>query len=74
MKIINVNSIYFSATGTTKKIVDTISDACGRCIAICPQKARRFGGILYSIVNRKFIKNFITPLSPELFYNFNNKI
>ena len=30
--------------------------ACGRCIVVCPARARRFGGLLYKIVRRKFVK------------------
>lgn len=30
--------------------------ACAHCIAICPQHARRFDGLLYSLIARKFAK------------------
>lgn len=32
--------------------------SCGRCIMVCPQKARHFGGLLYKIAGRKFIKTY----------------
>lgn len=42
--------------------------SCARCIALCPQQARRFGGLLYTIVSKKFVKNFSEPKSPYIVY------
>lgn len=42
--------------------------ACARCIEVCPRKARRFKGILYKLVERKFVKNFSRRKEIELFF------
>jgi len=44
--------------------------ACARCIAVCPQQARHFGGILYRIVGKKFIKDNSARKEPEATYIF----
>lgn len=43
--------------------------ACGRCVTICPRHARHFGGILYALVSRKFVKNFSVRKEPYLIYS-----
>ncbi len=43
--------------------------SCARCISVCPQNARHFGGILYKIVRRKFVKAYSgTRKEPEVFF------
>lgn len=42
--------------------------SCAHCIAVCPQKARKFRGILYRIVARKFKKSYSEPKRPYIFY------
>ncbi len=42
--------------------------ACGRCIVVCPANARHFGGLLYKIAGKKFIKNFSVRREPEMKY------
>lgn len=42
--------------------------ACGRCIEVCPRKARNFRGLLYKIVQRKFTKKFSVRKENELFF------
>ncbi len=41
--------------------------SCARCISVCPQHARYFGGIVYSIARRKFQKKFSARREPETF-------
>ena len=41
---------------------------CGRCIVVCPQKARHFGGLLYKIAGKRFVKANSAPKEPELIY------
>lgn len=44
--------------------------SCGRCIVVCPQKARHFGGILYKIASRKFVKAHVARKEGDIsFYN-----
>lgn len=42
--------------------------SCGRCIVVCSQKARYFGGLLYKIVNKKFLKDNSARKEPETIY------
>ena len=42
--------------------------ACARCISFCPQQARHFGGILYRIVGKKFVKTYSVRKEPEVTY------
>ena len=41
--------------------------SCGRCIAVCPQKCRRYKGLLYSIAGKKFTKDNSARKEPEMF-------
>ena len=41
--------------------------ACGRCIVVCPARARRFGGLLYKIVRRKFVKAYSVRKEPDIY-------
>ena len=43
-------------------------NACARCIAVCPQQARHFGGFIYRIAGRKFIKDNSARKEPETVY------
>ena len=42
--------------------------ACARCIAICPQQARHFGGIIYRIAAKLFVKKNLVRKEPEVVY------
>lgn len=42
--------------------------SCGRCIYICPQKARQYKGILYRVAKWKFTKDNKERKEPEMFY------
>lgn len=42
--------------------------ACGRCIVICPVSARHFGGILYKIAGKKFVKTHSIRKEPEMYF------
>lgn len=42
--------------------------SCGRCIVVCPQHARHFGGLIYMIGNRKFVKANSARKEPEVFF------
>ena len=42
--------------------------ACAHCIAICPKKARHFGGLLYWLASKKFTKAFAAPQKPYMVY------
>lgn len=42
--------------------------SCGRCVAVCPRGARRFDGVLYRVVRRKFEKEYARRREPEMFY------
>ncbi len=41
--------------------------ACCRCINVCPQDARSFGGLLYKVAGWKFCKDNSRRLEPEWF-------
>ncbi len=51
-----------------KKIDKTLCISCAHCISICPQKARRFGGLLYWLATKKFTKAFSSPQMPYMVY------
>lgn len=42
--------------------------SCGRCVSICPQGSRKFRGILYNMVRRKFLKLYTDRKEPEFFF------
>ena len=42
--------------------------ACGRCIVVCPHRARHFGGLLYWIAGRKFVKANSARKEAEVFF------
>ncbi|MEG1573851.1 MAG: 4Fe-4S binding protein [Bacteroidales bacterium] len=52
-----------------KKCDKELCIACAHCIAVCPQKSRKFGGILYRIVSYKFGRMYSEPRKPYMFYN-----
>lgn len=43
--------------------------ACGRCIVVCPQQARSFGGLLYKLARKKFIKSNSERKEPSVFFS-----
>lgn len=40
--------------------------SCGRCIVICPEGARHFGGLLYKVARKKFVKAYSGYKEPEI--------
>lgn len=42
--------------------------SCAHCIAICPVKARHFGGFLYQFAARKFCKKYTERREPYMVY------
>lgn len=52
-----------------KKTDKTICISCAHCIAVCPQNAKRFKGLLYWLVAKKFTKNNSQPKEPYIIYN-----
>lgn len=42
---------------TPRKTDKNLCISCARCIAECPEDARNFGGILFKIARRRFVKN-----------------
>jgi len=42
---------------------------CSRCIVVCPQKSRHFGGLLYKLAGKKFIKTCSVRKEPDVTYN-----
>ncbi|NDW08379.1 4Fe-4S binding protein [Dysgonomonas sp. 520] len=42
--------------------------ACARCIAVCPKQARRFKGLLYTAVRKKFESSYSERKKPETFF------
>lgn len=43
--------------------------SCARCIAVCPRHARKFHGLLYRLISRKFVKKYSLRKEPELFFS-----
>lgn len=41
---------------------------CSRCIVVCPQGSRHFGGILYKLAGKKFIKAYSARKEPETMF------
>ena len=42
--------------------------SCARCIAVCPKQSRRFKGLLYKAVKRKFKKSYSVKREPDTFF------
>ena len=42
--------------------------SCGRCIVVCPQKARHFGGLVYKMAGKKFTKAYSSRKEPATAY------
>lgn len=42
--------------------------ACGCCIVVCPVDARHFGGLLYKIAGKKFVKAYSGRKEPEMYF------
>lgn len=53
------------AINTPRKTDKSLCIACARCIYVCPQGARSFGGILYKLVSKKFVKANAARKEPE---------
>lgn len=54
--------------GGTYKTNEKKCISCGRCVVVCPEHARLFGGLLYKAVSWKFEKAYSEPKQPEFFY------
>lgn len=52
-----------------KKTDKNLCISCARCITVCPQQARSFGGILYKLVKRKFESSYKERREPEIFFS-----
>ena len=52
----------------TRKTNKKICISCGRCIVVCPQKARSFGGLLYKIAGSSFVRVNSTRKELEMFF------
>ncbi len=50
---------------TPRKTIKEKCISCARCIVVCPQDARHFGGLLYKIAGKKFVKAYSTRKEPE---------
>ncbi|MDU1889954.1 MAG: 4Fe-4S binding protein [Dysgonomonas sp.] len=50
-----------------KKTDKKLCISCARCITICPKKAKKFGGLLYTLVRRKFESAYSFRKEAELF-------
>lgn len=55
------------AADTPRKTNKERCIACGRCIVVCPVHARHFGGLLYKIAGKKFVKAYSGRKEPEMF-------
>ncbi|MGL4293923.1 MAG: EFR1 family ferrodoxin [Bacteroidales bacterium] len=42
--------------------------SCAHCITVCPKKAKRFGGLLYWLVSRRFIRKFAERKEPYMVF------
>lgn len=51
-----------------KKIDKSKCISCAHCIAICPKHSKRFGGLLYWLVSKRFLKNNSQRKEPYLIY------
>lgn len=52
-----------------KKTNKDICISCAHCIAVCPQKARNFGGLLYKLAGKKFVPANIARKKPEVIFS-----
>lgn len=51
-----------------KKIDKSKCISCAHCIAICPKHSKKFGGLLYWLVSKRFLKNNSQRKEPYLVY------
>lgn len=54
--------------GSLRKTDKSLCISCAHCIAVCPQHARYFGGLLYRIASGKFLKKCAEPQEPYIVY------
>lgn len=52
-----------------KKTDKELCISCARCITLCPEKSRKFRGLLYSLVRRKFEKKCAARKETETFFS-----
>jgi len=52
-----------------KKTNKELCISCARCITLCPEKSRKFRGLLYSAVRRKFEKKCAVKKENETFFS-----
>lgn len=53
---------------TPRKTNKEMCISCARCIAVCPEKARNFSGLIYRIARRKFESAYKNRKEPEFFF------
>ncbi|WP_029904791.1 4Fe-4S binding protein [Prevotella sp. 10(H)] len=54
--------------GNPKKTNKDICIACARCIAACPKQSRRFKGLVYNMVRKKFESSYAERKEPDIFF------
>lgn len=53
---------------TPKKTDKNLCISCARCITVCPKNSRKFRGLLYNIVRRKFESGYASRKETETFF------
>ncbi len=53
---------------TPYKTDDKLCISCGRCTVVCPENARKFGGLMYKAAKFKLRKAFEGRKEPEMFF------
>jgi ferredoxin len=53
---------------TPRKTIKEKCISCGRCITVCPQYSRHFGGLLYKLISKKFVKANAARKEPTVVY------
>lgn len=56
------------AADTPRKTDKEKCIVCARCITVCPAEARRFGGLLYKIAGKKFVKTYSARKEPDVYF------
>lgn len=66
VKMCPVNAIPANHPRRTDK---NLCISCARCIAVCPQHSRKFGGLIYKVARRKFESSYTAVRkTPEFFF------
>ena len=59
--------VHAIPSGNPRKTNKNLCTSCARCIAVCPQQSRKFGGLLYKLVRRKFEKAYMERKESDIF-------